>query len=303
MFIADAQSAHGDLTGALDSLRDLPIGSHPREMGQALVAIRQAQRGNVPEAQRLLEGVMDQDWLDRARYEIAKAQARNGNGEQAMVTASLICDEYRKVEARKVITACENGEYFSPEQIPSPYLSGQVAALSLFSSDSSGKRAVFLTLAAAYRKDPKALTIAAEKSIAELRGMPKGLDRTTGYALLALAFSEVGETAKAEQARDQALKAMPEDTAGISNLFANPILTYAMIRLGHYEDTDTFVEAAEQNEDSLKRIQYSSVLEAIGAALMEKREEHRLESIYHRLNKPINRAHLAIGALLGSMRP
>jgi hypothetical protein len=303
VILAGIQSAHGDVAGALQTLDGVPKGSRLRDIGQSLVAIRQAQKGNVVVAQRLIEGIADQPSLDRARTAIAEAQARAGDRTSAAATTDLIHDESRQREARNTIAATKRGEFFSPECIPSPFLSGQVAALSLFSDDAPWKTQAFLTLAAAYKKDQKAVTSGAERTLAQLKELPKGLDRATGFAILAVSFSEAGKPAQAEHAGDEALKAMSGDLVGISSLFGKPIVIYALIQLGHYEQMDKILEAAERNQDGLGRILASCDLEAIGAALAAKREDRRLDKIYQGLRKPINRARLSLGAICELSRP
>lgn len=302
MLIADAQSSHGDVPGALQTLDGLPKESELRDRGLALVAIRQAQRGDVAAAQRVIEGLKDQFSLDHARKAIAKAQARAGHQRSATATAELIRDGYLQREARTAITASETGGSFSPEQIPSPFLSGQIGALTLFSNDSPWKTHAFLTLAASYRKDEKALTSEAQETLAQLKGLPNGVERATGYAILAVAFCEAGKSTLAENAGEDALKAMSGDIVGVSSLFGKPIVIYAMIQLGHYEHIDKILEATEKNQDPLTSAVASSDIQAIGAALVEKREDQRLNRIYQQLT-PINRAHLAIGVICGLARP
>ncbi|MGA2066381.1 MAG: hypothetical protein ABSG86_15510 [Thermoguttaceae bacterium] len=303
VLIAAAQSAHGDVAGALQTLDGLPKGSRSRDSGQALVAIRQAQQGNVAMAQRVIEGLADQYSLDRARRTIAEAQARAGEGKSAAATAELIRDEYLQREARATIAAAERHEFFSPEQIPSAFLSGRIAALSLFSGDEPWKTQAALTLAAAYRKDEKAVANGAEKTLAQLKGLPKGLERATGFAILAVAFSEAGRPAQAENAGEEALKAMAGDLVDVSTLFGKPIVIYALIQLGHYEIIGKILEAAEQNQDGLATVFASGDVQAIGAALAAKREGRRLDEVYRQLRKPIARAWLSVGVLCELSRP
>lgn len=303
MFIAAAQSAQGDVAGALETLDALPEESPLRDSGRALVAIRQAQRGELAQAQRLIEGVESQSWLDRARNAIASGQARARDQQSALATADLIRDAYLRRQAQSAIAATDKEGFFSAEEIPSRFLSGQIHALALFSSDSSWKTAAVSTLGAAYRKDCNALASGAEKCLAALEGVPEGLDRATGCAILALAFSEAGDAANAEKLGSEAVKAMSADPLGVSALFGRPIVMYAMIRLGHYEHIDTFLDTARQSEDAIKRIRDSGVFQAIGAALVEKREDRRLEEVYRRLTTPGDRAHFSIGALYGCAPP
>ena len=300
--IAAAQSARGDLPGALQTLDGLPKDNPTRDYGTSFVAIRRAQRGNVADAQRLIEGVKDQHHRDRARSVIAKAQAQAGDQNAAAATADLIQDRYYQGEARKAIAAARTGEVFSAEQIPSPFLCSTITAFSLFSSDSAWKTHAFATLGAACRKDSKALHANAEKAMAELKGLPKGLERTTGYAILVVAFCEAGENAKAESAGNEALAAMSGDILGVSSRFGRPIVIYAMLRLGHYEVIDRILERTAQEQDGLSKTDESLVLQAIAAALLEKQEDGRLEKVYQRLRTPRDRAELAIGAI-GALTP
>jgi hypothetical protein len=209
----------------------------------------------------------------------------------------LIRDEGMQRETRTTIAALERQEFFSPQSIPSPFLSSQIGALCLFSGHSSWKSQALLTLSAAYRKDEKAVTSGADKTLVQLKTLPKGLERATGFAILAVAYSEAGKPAQAENAGDEAVKAMSGDLVGVSDLFGKPIVIYALIKLGHYEYIDQILEAAEQNRDGLGRAYASGYVQAIGAALAAKREVQRLDRVYQKLRKPINRAQLALGVL------
>jgi tetratricopeptide (TPR) repeat protein len=303
MAIAGAQSTRGDVAGALQTLDGLPKGSRMRDFSQALVAIRQAQQGNVAVAQRVIIGITDQNSLDGAHEWIAKAQAEAGDRKSAVATADLIRDEDRQRQVRATIAASGGPEFFSFRCIRSPFLSTQIAALSLFSNDESWKTKALLTLAAAYRKDVAAVTSGAEKTITLLDGVPAGLERATGFAILALAFSEAGKPKQAENAGDEALKAMSGDLVGISSLFGKPIVIYAIVQLGHYEQIDKILEAAEQNQDRSAWGSAWGDLGAIGAALAAKREDQRLDKVYQQLHKPINRAYLSLGVLAELSRP
>lgn len=296
-FIAAAQSARGDIPGAVETLSGLPQESQFRAFGQSLAAIRRAQCGDVVAAQRLIKGLEESYFLDCARKEIAEAQARAGDRRSAAATADLIRDECQQREARAAITASVAAGSFSPEEIPSPFLSGTIAALSLFSNDSEWKTDALLALAAAYRKDQNGLDAAAERTLAQLKTVPKGLDRATGYSILAVAFSEAGASAQAQSAGDEALEAMSSDLVGVSGLFGKPIVVYAMIRVGQYDEIDKIVRAAERTQDDPIAGDSPLEIEAIGAALVDNHEYERLDETYQQLRKPANRTYLCIGAL------
>jgi hypothetical protein len=295
--IAAAQSARGDLAGALQTLDRLPKGSPLHDSGRALVAMRQAQRGCVASAQRLTEGIVDQRSLDRARGVIAEAQARAGDRTSAIATAGLIRDENRQQETRAMIAAAQRQDFLALECIRSSFLSGQLRALSCFSDDKSWKTQALLTLAASYRHDEKSLTQGAERTLAQLKGLPDGLERATGLAIMALAFSEAGKSSLAESAGNEARKAFLGDPVGVSSLFGAPIVTYALIESGHYEQIARVLAAAEGQQDALATRYALANVQAIGAALAAKKEDQRLDKVYQLLRKPINRAYLSAGAL------
>ena len=296
VLIAAAQSYQDDVAGALQTLDGLPKASRMRDRGRSLIAIRQAQRGNVAAAQRLAAGIADQTFLDNAREAIVEAQMKAGDRKSAAATAKLIQDRGEQREAQQAIAAISRQD-FLPEQIPSPFLRGQVAALSLFSKSSSWKSEALSTLAAAYQKDDKAIDANAASALEKLKALPKGLDRATGFAILAVAFSHAGKTAQAERAGNEAMKAMSGDPVGISSLYGKPIVIYAMIQLGHYEQIDKILEAAQRNHDSLQAIYAQCDIRAIGAALAAKREDQRLDEVWRRLRTPIERIYFASGVL------
>jgi hypothetical protein len=297
ILIAAAQSARGDLAGALQTLDRLPKGSPLHDYGQALVAMRQAQRGCVAAAQRLTEGIADQRSLDRARGVIAEAQAKAGDRTSAIATAGLIHDEDRRQEARATIAAAQRQDLLAFECIRSSFLSGQLRALSCFSDDKPWKRQALLTLAAAYRHDEKAATQGAERTLAQLKGLPEGPERATGLAILVLAFSEAGKPSQAESVGNEASKAFSGDPVGVSSLFGSPIVTYALIESGHYEQIAKVLVAAEGQQDALATLYTLGNVQAIGAVLAAKKEDQRLDKVYQQLRKPINRAYLSAGAL------
>ena len=297
MLLAAAQSYQGDVAGALRTLDALPKGSLIRDRGQGLVATRQAQRGNVAVAQRVIEGITDQPSLDRARKAIAEAQARAGDRKSAAATAGLIRDEgINGKPARRSRPLNVKGSSL-PKAFPHRSSPARSELCVLFSGQSAWKTQALLTLSAAYRKDEKAVTSGADKTLVQLKTLPKGLERATGFAILAVAFSEAGKPAQAENAGDEALKAMSGDLVGVSDLFGKPIVIYALIQLGHHEHIDKILEAAEQNQDGLGQAYASGYVQAIGAALTAKREDRRLDEVYRKLRMPINRAQLALGVL------
>ena len=297
MFIAGAQSARGDVGGALQTLDRLPKGSPLCDSGRARVAMRQAQRGCVAAAQRLMEGIADQRCLDRARGVIAEAQASAGDRASAIATAALIRDEDRRQQARATIAAARRQGFLAFERIRSSFLSGQLRALSCFSDDKPWKTQALLTLAAAYRHDEKAVTQGAETALAQLKALPEGLERATGLAILVVAFSEAGKPARADSAGNEAMKAMSGDPAGVSGLFGRPIVIYALIRSGRYDYIAKILAAAVEYPGSSAEVSAFGNIQAIGAALAAKGEDQRLDKVYEQLHKPIHRAYLAAGAL------
>ena len=96
-----------------------------------------------------------------------------------------------------------------------------------------------------------------------------------------------------------ALDAMSGDAVGVSGVFGKPILVYALMRLGRYEAIDTILEGAEKGGDDVGGLSAKEGVRAIGAALAENGQYERLEKAYHRLQKPLNRACLAMGVLMG----
>lgn len=298
MGIADAQSSQGDLSGALETLSGLPAESQMAQYGRMSVAVRQAQRGNVAMAKQLIQGLTTQRSRDRVHSAIAQEYARIGDGESAKINADLIQDDILRRRAQKAIAAFQEEGAFSAAQVRSQFLASQIAALSLFSDDAPWKRAVFLTLGAAYRNDKDAVSREAERSISELKKLPEGVDRATGYALLTVAFSEVGDAEKADEAAQEARKAISGDVVGVSGLFGEPILIYAMIRIGHHECLDPLL-SREQEGDTADRMLGSPAMEAVGAALIENHDHKRLDEIFGRMRNPSDRADLAIGVLFG----
>jgi hypothetical protein len=228
---------------------------------------------------------------------IAEAQARTGDRTSAIATAGLIRDDDTRQEARATIAAAQRQDLLAFQGVRSSFLSGQLKALSCFSDDRPWKTQALLTLAAAYRHDGKEVARGADRTLAQLKPMPEGLERATGLAILAVAFSEAGEPARAESAGNEARKAMSGDVVGVSGLFGRPIVVYALIRSGHYEQIDKLLVAAEGQQDALGTLYALGNVQAIGAALAAKKEDRRLDKVYQQLHKPINRAYLAAGAL------
>ena len=214
-----------------------------------------------------------------------------------MATAGLIRDEDRRQEARATIAAAQRQDLLAFQSVRSSFLSGQLKALSCFSDDRPWKTQALLTLAAAYRHDGKEVTLEAERTLAQLKALPEGLERATGLAILAVAFSEVRKSSRAESIGDEARKAFSGEPVGLSSLFGSPIVTYALIESGHYEQIDKLLVAAEGQQDALETLYALGNVQAIGAALAAKKEDLRLDKVYQQLRKPINRAYLAAGAL------
>jgi hypothetical protein len=292
--IADIQSGHGDLAGALETVDQLPD-QNVREVTLVVVAIRQAQRGEIAAAERLLGQITTAHSFDRVRSAIAEAQAKAGNPQAARETLGKIENDYLRQEAKRKTEAVQ-GDAFTLDEIPSSFLSGHLDALMKFSDDEPWKRQTLAALAAAYRDDEPALTAAIADAHHLLNQLPGGLERATGFLLLGLACHKAGKPTQAAEFLDAAEKARSGDIVGVSSLFGGPVVVYALIQMGRFEHIEPTIQRF-QSSGELSRIFGHMKVEAIATALIERGDAERLEQLYQHFEDPAVRAYLAVGAL------
>ncbi len=290
MAIASIQSNYDQLKEALATAREVEPG-YGRQVIYSMIALRQAQRGEVEDAISILKEITNATVRDRTLGWIAKAQAIAGNIPAAQATVDSMANEERRAEIRKQIKTAKADP---AREIPSRFLREQIGTMLAFSGTERQREAI-QAIIAAQRNDQAALNRHIEAALSE-QGIP--LELATTRTILAVALAEAGRREEAREMILAARKANESEWLGASDIFGSPVLVHLLIRLGFEEDLNSLMKSLE-TEDSSFKLGYHVNLQAVGATYTYLSRLDDAEKYYRRIKTPLERVHFAAGVLRG----
>ena len=290
IYIADGQSSADLLDAALATAKEAKeVFIQQRILG--LIAIRQAQRGDLKDATALLSKITNPDARDWALSSIAEAQANAGDLRAAEASVAAIVDKDKKSQAQEAIKTAQADPI---REIRSKVIRDSLSAMLSFSGQAKQTEAI-QAIVAAQKKDEEGLQKHVRAALEQVKdGI--ALEQATTCTLLAVALAEAGRDEEAKQMILAARKANDQEWLGVSSLFGSPIIVHLLIRLDFKEEFDEFMNSFDK-DDSLARLGYLTNLLTAGSTYAYLHRLADAETYYRQLKLSAERVHFAAGVL------
>ncbi|MCC9655266.1 hypothetical protein [Rhodopirellula halodulae] len=293
-YVAACQAQAGELRGATETV-NLIASSVSRQFAWKRVIQVLASVRRLDDARNLLKHLDEISIRDDVLALLALAHAKEGAFEVASETAETISSKDIRNDVAAKIRTVRGGEINPIEKLKRGYIRDQISVLTAFSGPNAYREPI-LAIAAAQNGDAasldrlaKAATDDAGTSLLEPR-------LSTTSVLLAVAFANSGNTAKAKRLINAGYEASGrDDRFGTVNAFGSPILVYLMIQL---EMQQLLLEDFARTRSEGGRTS-EQTLQAMGAAFAELERLESGEEIYKTLRNPVEKSNFCVGVLTG----